>query len=161
MLLLELGHLGGGGQGWVEVERYLEEGGVGGGSFFLGFADNFACHLDLLSLCLSLFSALGNFLLLNIFQLFHDFDILFILLLFKFNQIKHIINILDIALTKRLNSHKLKQIGNPNNPDQLLPHHGPIPIIHILREAQGILLLRIFLFDFLFQCGQNDIYSFG
>ena len=116
MLLGELGELGGGGEGWVEVEGYLEQGGVAGGDFLLGFAYDFACHLNLLSLCLSLFSALGYFLLLNIFQLFHDFDILFILL-FKFNQVKHIMNILNIAFTKRLNSHKLKQIGNPNNPN--------------------------------------------
>ena len=41
-----------------------------------------------------------------------------------------------------------------------MPHHWPVPVIHVFWESQSIFFLRIFLLYLIFQSCQNHLYTF-
>ena len=80
------------------------------------------------------------FLLLLVFRGIHPLELshfLFIALNASRRELDHPeekVDVVYVALSEGFDGHVLEEVGHPYDSDELVPHHGPIAIIHVLWE---------------------------
>ena len=63
------------------------------------------------------------------------------------------VDVVDVAFAQGLGAHVLEEVRDADDADEFVPHHRTIPVVHVLREAQGVLLLGVLLLDLVLEGG--------
>ena len=106
------------------------------------------------------------FLLLLVFRGIHPLELshfLFIGLNASRRELDHPeekVDVVYVALSEGFDGHVLEEVGHPYDSNELVPHHGPIAIIHVLWETESVFLLGVFFLDLVLKSRQNHTDSF-